>query len=157
MATRVTCTLRTRPLICEETAQSTLSYAKQRLGFGDFCVGLLVTSDSTMTQYNKTLRGGRGATDVISIPVLEFDEPEKLSKGQDGIGDLGDIVMSLRYVLKHAKAEGVDENERVQLLLVHSLLHLVGHEHDVQMKWERMESRERELMSELGKRTYVLH
>ena len=49
-----------------------------------------------------------------------------------------------------AMAKVFDPETRINMLLVHGLLHLVGHDHEEDNEYEEMVSREEEILCELG-------
>lgn len=69
-----------------------------------------------------------GATDVMSFPMDELTPgtPEALS----GPGVLGDVVVCLPVAKTQAQAAGHDLMTEVKVLITHSLLHLLGYDHD---------------------------
>ncbi|MFL5798379.1 MAG: rRNA maturation RNase YbeY [Actinomycetota bacterium] len=62
--------------------------------------------------------GEPGPTDVLSFPLDDEDE--------DGVRLLGDVVICPAY----AALQGGDLQSEVRLLLVHGILHLLGHDHE---------------------------
>jgi probable rRNA maturation factor len=79
--------------------------------------------DAAIRALNRKWLGRDRATDVLSFSMREgqFAEPS---------GDLlGDIVISLQSALRLARRRKIPTNRVVAHLLVHGLLHLLGHEH----------------------------
>lgn len=60
-----------------------------------------------------------GPTDVLSFPLGEVDE--------DGVLILGDVVISPSAAERNNPSDQVSE---LRLLLVHGILHLLGHDHE---------------------------
>jgi rRNA maturation RNase YbeY len=60
-----------------------------------------------------------GATDVLSFPLDEVDE--------DGVRILGDVVIAPAVAARNNPA---DLSGEMRLLLVHGILHLLGHDHE---------------------------
>ena len=68
-----------------------------------------------------------GATDVLSFPMDELRAP---AASESAIaGELGDIVISPQFVEKQAADAGNSFTGELELLLVHGVLHLLGHDH----------------------------
>ena len=65
-------------------------------------------------------------------------------------GQLGDIVMALETVKREAQEQDVSFEHHVQHLVVHGILHLLGHDHIATADAERMEALEIKILSELG-------
>ena len=63
-----------------------------------------------------------GPTDVLSFPASEMD-PET------GVHYIGDILISIPRAQAQADAAGHPLEAEVQLLVVHGVLHLLGHDH----------------------------
>jgi probable rRNA maturation factor len=116
--------------------------------------GLWVTSRATMALHNRELRGKSGPTDVISIPNLEFDRPKVLKQEFLDVHDMGDILLCLPVVEKDALKSGESLDSRFQLLVVHSMLHLVGFVHERDEDWEKMQEEEAFFQKLLGERKY---
>jgi len=83
---------------------------------------LLLTDDDTLHQLNRDYRQVDAPTDVLSFP-LEGDSPGQTASY------LGDIAISVPYAARQAHAEGHSLLAELQLLTVHGVLHLLGHDH----------------------------
>jgi probable rRNA maturation factor len=87
-------------------------------------LSLLFTDNEQIAVLNARYLGRPGPTNVIAFPMLE----EKFSEIRRGM--LGDIVISLERAQEEALELGLTLEERVDQLLVHGLLHLLGHDHE---------------------------
>lgn len=86
-------------------------------------MSLLLTDDPGIRVLNREWRRLDKPTDVLSWPQ-EGDVPLA-----DGVPDLlGDVAISLDTAARQAAARGWGLDEEVALLLVHGVLHLLGHE-----------------------------
>lgn len=65
--------------------------------------------------------GEKGPTDVLSFPL---DEPD-----EDGVRVLGDVVIAPAVAARNNPSDPAAE---MRLLLVHGILHLLGHDHEEQ-------------------------
>jgi probable rRNA maturation factor len=83
------------------------------------CVGL-----DAMSELNAHHMGGRGPTDVLAFPM---DAPGESLPGEPSI--LGDVVLCPAVAARQAAEHGVTEHAELELLLVHGILHLLGHDH----------------------------
>src|SRR5258708_39942259 len=114
---------RKRPIDCERW-QAFTAKALKLTGAGDADATVVFVSDRAMRAINRTWRGKRGTTDVLSFPANQ-DEFEKL----EGL-NLGDILISIEQAARQAKEHRLRfENEIAQLIL-HGLLHLSGYDHE---------------------------
>ncbi len=110
---------------------------------GESEVSVLFTDDVFIADLNSQYRGVEGPTDVLSFAMSE-DGGDTDAFHIPGLVDmLGDIVVSLETAQRQAEQEAQPEDDRIALLLVHGLLHLLGYDHDRPEKeaimWERQE------------------
>jgi probable rRNA maturation factor len=126
--------------------------------------------------------GGRreGRLDPAAIMVAQAQALAVAGKGQDSteavVPLLGTIVVAPSYVLRQCLADRDDKNSdeqleewekrgvahamsrayslerRLALLLVHSMLHLLGYDHDSVDDWRVMAQKEEEVLRKLGER-----
>lgn len=90
-------------------------------------------SDREMQRFNSTYRGKDRPTDVLSFagdldgsaaPGSGFEDPEKAAV------HLGDIVISLPTARRQAVGAGHPIQRELRLLLLHGVLHCLGHDHE---------------------------
>jgi len=77
----------------------------------------LITGDTELRRLNRDFRGKDYATDVLSFPAAET-------------GFLGDIAISLGRARAQAREFGHPVEQEVQILMLHGVLHLLGHDHE---------------------------
>jgi len=95
-------------------------------------VGVRFAGDRAVRRMNRDFRGKDKATDVLSFP----GEPSPEGR------HLGDIVISIPTALRQATERGATLEEEVRLLLLHGVLHCLGHDHETDGgEMERLESR----------------
>lgn len=114
--------------------------ALRGLGVDEGEIGVLICGDEAIRSLNRTFRGKDVATDVLAFPA--GDRPP------DGPTYLGDIAISLDMARRQAAAAGVNELTELALLLVHGILHLLGHDHERDRG--EMAALEEQLRAELG-------
>jgi probable rRNA maturation factor len=102
-----------------------------------------VTGDETLQRLNREYLGIDAPTDVLSFPV-PFDDPES------GSHYLGDILISLPTAARQADSGGHPVEEEVKLLLVHGILHLLGHDHAKPEEKAAMWHKQDEILAALG-------
>ena len=83
---------------------------------------ILLTTDARLQELNRDYLGIDAPTDVLSFPASELD-PET------GARYIGDIIISMARARSQATAAGHPLESEVQLLVVHGVLHLLGHDH----------------------------
>lgn len=77
-----------------------------------------------------------GPTDVLSFPM---DELRSAEPGQElPLGLLGDIVLCPAFAVPQAAAAGRSLDEEMQFLVVHGVLHLLGHDHMTPEEYDTM-------------------
>lgn len=106
-------------------------------------LSILISDDEHLRELNHQYRQVDAPTDVLSFPH-EFDHPES------GAPYLGDVVIS--YPRAEAQAQKGDHSveAELQLLVVHGILHLVGHDHIAPEGKERMWAAQAEILRTLG-------
>jgi probable rRNA maturation factor len=93
---------------------------------------------------NREWRGKDRPTDVLSFPA---GDPPPLPPGADDPArlQLGEIVISLPRCREQAAEQGVDPGVELARLVIHGVLHLLGHDHEEAGERARMQARERRL------------
>ena len=113
-------------------------------GAGRPCmVSVSLVGEGHIRDLNAEWRGVDRATDVISLECERPDDPS-LAPGEPC--ELGDIVLAPDYISRQATAFGTTVADECRLLLVHGLLHLLGHDHLDEEEAVAMEAREDELL-----------
>lgn len=87
-------------------------------------VSLLFVDRTTIAQLNSHHMGKDGPTDVLAFPI---DLPGEAMPGAPAI--LGDVVLCPDVAATQAAEHGVTAAAEMELLVVHGLLHLLGHDH----------------------------
>ncbi len=132
---------------------STIAYQKKAekilnfLGYGDFDLGILLTTNRTMQKYNYQFRQKNRPTDVLSFPYhLNAKAGKKIIAKTDEDKNLGDIVISLPYVLENKKGLVGDFNHWMDIMLVHGVCHLLGYDHEHDDDYTTMSTLEKKLL-----------
>jgi probable rRNA maturation factor len=122
-----------------QTVKATLSHQRVEAPAG---VTLLLTDDSTIRKLNQSFLDRAQPTDVLSFPA---GEP---MPGMDSY--LGDVVISVAAAQRQASAGGHSLAAELQLLSVHGLLHLCGHDHAEPAEKSVMWAAQSEILRGLG-------
>lgn len=88
---------------------------------------ILLVDEETMSDYHKRFMDLDGPTDVLSFPMDELRAPASDEPAPRGI--LGDIVICPQFTSAQAPGNGREPAAEIEYLLVHGLLHLLGHDH----------------------------
>jgi metalloprotein, YbeY/UPF0054 family len=111
---------------------------------------LLFTSDEEVHQLNREWRQRDKPTNVLSFPMLERED--LLSLSADGPPEmLGDIALAFETCAREAAEKGIPLEHHATHLIVHGLLHLAGHDHEISDEdAEAMEALETKALARLG-------
>lgn len=112
-------------------------------------LSVVLCDDAHIHALNARWRGVDAPTDVLAFPM---DQPLIPSEGDGGpLGALlGDVVISLPTAERQGADRGHGRDRELQVLLVHGVLHLLGHDHAEPDQAGRMEQASRELLAILG-------
>jgi probable rRNA maturation factor len=118
-------------------------------------VSVTLTDNEQIHALNREHRGIDRPTDVLSFPMLEFDEDgvaEDCDFDMDGeLVLLGDIVISMERAAEQAEEYGHSLIREVGFLTAHSMLHLLGYDHVDNPEGERvMREKEEAVLESLG-------
>lgn len=86
-------------------------------------LSLVVADDLQITELNERYLGRKGPTNVLAFPMAE-GEFAGLTPGL-----LGDVVVSVDTAWREAAENGLDPDEHFSRLVIHGILHLMGHDH----------------------------
>jgi len=109
---------------------------------------IVLTDDSKVHELNRDYLGIDSPTDVLSFPASETDGSE--IDPETGARYIGDIVISLPYAARSAEKAGHPLESEVQLLVVHGVLHLLGHDHAKPGEKAKMWKAQAEILQTLG-------
>jgi probable rRNA maturation factor len=111
----------------------------------DFEISILLTESKNMKNLNKKFRKINKDTDVLSFPAEEKDFFNKDIKSKKKIY-LGDIALSYQYIEAIIKKQNTSFDDYFKKILVHGVLHLIGHEHDSFKKYRKMNLLEQKII-----------
>lgn len=139
----------------EALIQTVINAALDEQGFDNDCfVSVTVVDNDAIREINNEHRNIDSATDVLSFPVLEFDENgnivEDCGDMYDGKIILGDIVISFERALEQSKDYGHSFEREVGFLVCHSVLHLLGYDHENDDERIVMRKHEEQILENLG-------
>ncbi len=120
-----------------------LAALEQQVADEDAALSILLTNDAHIQELNRDYRGYDKPTDVLSFEAHERD-PET------GLLYLGDIIISLARAATQAEQGGHPLLAEVQLLVVHGVLHLLGHDHAEAEEKALMWNDQAEILARLG-------
>ena len=121
-------------------------------------VNLLLTMNEDIRRMNEEFRGLGKATDVLSFPMAEFEKAgdfeflesaDEYFHPETGELILGDIVISKEKVVSQAEEFGHSIMREFSFLITHSMLHLMGYDHEEEEERIEMERMQEEILEKL--------
>lgn len=106
-------------------------------------LSLSLVDDAAMGALNAAHRGKDGPTDVLSFSLLEGAYSEHRG------ALLGDVVIDVEQAARQARRARRPLDDELAKLLIHGVLHLVGHDHEADDEARRMRAEERRLWKAL--------
>lgn len=108
-----------------------------------------------MRALNRAYREKDRPTDVLSFPLYEpdaFERGGRTRPRERAAGELmlGDIVISVDTARRQAADYDAPLEREIERLLIHGVLHLCGHDHEIAAERRRMEREERRLAEAIG-------
>lgn len=131
----------------EKTAQAILT----ELGYEDFDLGIWLTTSATIRKYNRDFRNKDKATDILSFPYHYGLQPgQKITVHTEEDKNVGDVIIAVDFVKGLLPLYNVTLQERLSILLVHGICHLLGYTHYDEENDEKMSKLERKIAKKLG-------
>jgi probable rRNA maturation factor len=125
---------------------------------GESELSLLFVDEAAMAELNQQFMEKSGPTDVLAFPIDDSGPigrwpdagttgPDRAEpEGEDLPLLLGDVVVCPSVAARQAPEHAGTFEDEVALLVVHGVLHVLGHDHAGDEEAERMQARERELL-----------
>lgn len=115
---------------------------------------LILVDTDRMAELNTEHMGHNGPTDVLSFPLdgpdLDLGGPDLAGLDPSEALHLGDIVVCPQVAEAQAAQHSGGYDSELTLLVVHGVLHVLGHDHAEPDETTRMQAREREHMARHG-------
>lgn len=145
----------------EEIARKVIDYTIEHEDFPyEVEVNLTLTDNEGIHEVNKNFRQIDRPTDVLSFPMLSYEQAGDFSRLEEDYDDnfnpdtgeimLGDILISVDKVLEQAESYGHSEMREFSFLIVHSMLHLFGYDHMTPEEAAVMEEKQNIILNELN-------
>lgn len=122
-------------------------------------VSVVLTDNDSIRSINREFRGIDNPTDVLSFPLVEYEEAGRFDFLEDredcfnpesGELMLGDIVISVEKVFEQADKYDHSPKRELAFLTAHSMLHLFGYDHMTEEEAAVMEKGQEEILTALG-------
>lgn len=100
------------------------------LNYSDFDVSIVLTKNKQIHVLNKKFRDKDKPTDILSFPFYpNLKAGERIVAIEEDDKNLGDLIIAPQYVLDTLHEWGHTFEERMRILLVHGICHLLGYDH----------------------------
>jgi rRNA maturation RNase YbeY len=128
-----------RPALLRKAAQATLDQqgVKQRVE-----LSIVITGNVQLRALNREFRHMDAPTDVLAFATDEHPQPDAHY--------LGDVIISYTQAKRQALAGGHSVEAELQLLVVHGVLHLLGHDHATRAEKSRMWRAQSKVLKQIG-------
>lgn len=113
-------------------------------------VSVTIVDNEEIRKINNKFRNIDRATDVLSFPLIDFDNESLPDDGSKIY--LGDIIISIKRAKEQAKEYGHSIDREIGFLTAHSMLHLLGYDHMVPEEEKEMFAKQEEILNNLGLR-----
>lgn len=125
-------------------------------GVRDAELSILITGDEQVRAYNRVYRGYDEPTDVLSFGLSELAKPAVDDADPDpgfvlppdAARQLGEVIIAFQTAQRQAAEQGHSLNAEIAHLLVHGILHLLGHDHYEPKETRVMRAREAALLAQ---------
>ncbi|MBV8372736.1 MAG: rRNA maturation RNase YbeY [Candidatus Eremiobacteraeota bacterium] len=114
------------------------------IGESNASLSLSLVRDDAMRQLNREHRGRDVPTDVLSFSI-DGEAGRVASAGARPERMLGDVVISVDTARRQAAGYDATLQDELYRLLIHGVLHVVGHDHEERDERATMEREERRL------------
>lgn len=111
-------------------------------------ISVTFTDNAQIKELNAQYRNKDIETDVLSFPMGENGKYDL--NMETGAQILGDIVISMEKAVEQSDRFGHSLQREVGYLTAHSMLHLLGYDHEDNMERVRMREKEELVMEQLG-------
>jgi probable rRNA maturation factor len=110
---------------------------------GEVDLTILLTDDDQTHQLNLEYLTVDAPTDVLAFPA-DYIDPDTKARY------LGDVIISYERALGQAQGAGHPLEQEIELLVVHGILHLLGHDHTDPDQKAKMWAAQSEILTRLG-------
>ncbi len=120
----------------EETIKKVLEkcYEQEGISQSKLIITVTLTTPKEIRKINNEYRKIDKETDVLSFPMFEKQELEKIIEDKDFQHEdvLGDIIISIQKVEEQANEYGHSFERELSYMLVHGFYHLMGYDHIIE-------------------------
>lgn len=111
-------------------------------------INIILTTPTEIRKYNKQYRNIDKETDVLSFPIFEKEEIEKIQKNGNEVPEvLGDLIISMKQVARQAEEYGHSFERELAYMVVHGFYHLMGYDHIEEEDKKEMRLKEENILT----------
>jgi len=120
------------------------------LHYSDFDLGILLTSEPAIQKLNREHRQQDKPTDILSFAYHPNAKPGKRIQAKTAEDkNLGDLILCPSYIQKDLPRWNQSFDERMKVLLVHGICHLLGYDHIEDEDYKVMQRLEKKLLKKI--------
>ena len=126
------------------------AFSTEQISNLNLYINVILTNPENIRKANKEYRNIDKETDVLSFPMFEKEEIEKMLKnGNETLDVLGDIIISIPRVEDQAKEYGHSFEREFSYMLIHGFYHLMGYDHINEEEKKEMREKEEGVLNKL--------
>lgn len=114
-----------------------------------FGVNLCLSNDAAVHKLNLEFRHMDKPTNVLSFANLDDTDFDDVLTREDFV-ELGDVIVAFETMEREAEEQGVSLHDHFCHLWAHGLLHILGYDHITPEDAAEMETREVDVLAEMG-------
>lgn len=115
---------------------------------------LTLCGERRIRRLNRDYRGKDKVTDVLSFPLYDSFRCKKIGPFLAPVLEFGDVVICLPVAYRQAKEFDISVEDEITHQLVHGFLHLLGFDHELSQREEKiMEKYEKQLVENISQLT----
>lgn len=134
-------------ILIRRAVEATLKYENYE---NDAEISVTFTDNEGIRKLNRDFRNLDKPTDVLSFPLTDYEATNVPPAEEISFG-LGDVVLSLERAKEQADEYGHSFDREIAFLVVHSMLHLLGYDHETGEEDELdMRQRQSEILKNMG-------
>lgn len=134
---------------------ATTCFEEEELFKTNLYLNVILTNPETIRQTNEKYRNIDKETDVLSFPMFQKEELDKLiedsKEHEEPIEDvLGDIMVSIPKVIEQAEEYGHSVERELAYMIVHGFYHVMGYDHIEEKDKVIMRTKEEYILNKLN-------
>jgi len=119
-------------------------------------IGLVITGQERVQQLNRSYLGKDEPTDVLAFSMIpepsttgKPETPSPFIQPPDGVLHLGEVIISYPQAVLQAEEHHHSVKREIAILVIHGVLHLLGHEHNKPEFERQMKTKEKEILNRI--------